>query len=202
MSEHPKNETDSILEELGYDLLDECRQAVSAACLSPEAPVLDVATGSGRMTGVLSENGYAVYSGDINCEAFLKLRARLGDLVSRGITFIPFDATRAPFPNESFEAVVCANGLHEMQNPRGVLSEMIRVCRRDGKLVITDFSEKGFEVMEEVHQRTHGKGHNLGSITAGEVSEMLSLHFSDVRHQCLLLNNVWIATGKSGGRYK
>ena len=160
-----KNKTDELLEELGYNLLHECRQAVALAGIDPEIPVLDVATGSGRMAGVLSERVHTVYSCDLDCAALLKIQDKLGDLVGSRIMFIPLNAEQMPFPSESFQAIACANALHEMQNPGLVLSEMIRVCARDGKLVVTDFNANGFEVMEQVHRQTHGKQHNRGSIT-------------------------------------
>lgn len=197
MPKYSKNQTDRLLSDLGYDLVEECRHAVSIADIDPEITVLDVATGSGRMAGVLSENVHTVCSGDISCDSLPKMRQRLGDIVGRGITFIPFDARHMPFPDESFGAVVCANALHEMQNPESVISEMTRVCSRDGRLVITDFNDRGFGVMEKVHQRTHGGEHNRGSITAEEIGRQLSLNFADIRHHTLALNDIWVAAGRA-----
>lgn len=195
--EYPKNRTDLLLGDLGFNLPEECREVLAIARLDPGTPVLDVGTGSGRMAGVLSDAGHTVYSGDVSCDAFLKLRDRLGDLGARRITFAPLDATCMPFPNGSFKAIVCANALHEMQEPKAVLSEMTRVCSRDGVLVVTDFNDKGFEVMAEVHRQLYGRDHTRGSIASDEISRDLSSCFSSVQHYGLALNNVWIASGKT-----
>jgi len=194
--EYSKNQTDVLLNDVGYDLLEECRQAVTIAGIDRDAPVLDVATGSGRMASVLSEFGHVVYSGDISCDAFLKVRDRLGGLVDRRMAFVLLDAAEMPFLDESFRAIVCANALHEMREPKAVLSEMIRLCSRNGRLIVTDFNDKGFEMMAQVHLQTHGREHSRGSITADEISHNLSLHFADVQHHSLALNHLWIASGK------
>lgn len=196
MAASGKNETDLLLEELGYDLHDEYAEALSLAELDLKWPVLEVATGSGRMAGMLSDMGYTVYSGDISCDAYVKMRERLGGPAAGRITFIPFDAVKMPFPSGAFRGLVCANALHEMQQPRSVLSELIRVCCDNGRLLITDFNDGGLDVMTEIHRRIHGRDHNRGCITACDVTRTLSEGFAQVEHRDLALTHVWVASGK------
>jgi len=52
----------------------------------------------------------------------------------------PGDPTRLNFPNHHFDAVICAGHLQQAPNPRGVLSEAVRVLKPGGVL-ITDAAE-------------------------------------------------------------
>jgi len=45
------------------------------------------------------------------------------------------------FPDERFDAVVTAHAFHELSNPRKVLSEMRRVLKPGGTLLIADFAK-------------------------------------------------------------
>ena len=58
------------------------------------------------------------------------------------------DATCLPFQDESFDAVFCIqNTLGNMEGIEGkVISEMRRVCRRKGRLILSVYSEDSFEI--------------------------------------------------------
>lgn len=50
------------------------------------------------------------------------------------------DAMKLPFPDASFDCVTIAFGLRNMENWRDALGEMSRVLRRDGHLLVLEFS--------------------------------------------------------------
>jgi demethylmenaquinone methyltransferase/2-methoxy-6-polyprenyl-1,4-benzoquinol methylase len=50
------------------------------------------------------------------------------------------DAMKLPFPDASFDCVTIAFGLRNMENWRGALVEMSRVLRRNGHLLVLEFS--------------------------------------------------------------
>ncbi len=50
------------------------------------------------------------------------------------------DAMKLPFPDASFDCVTIAFGLRNMENWRDALAEMSRVLRRDGHLLVLEFS--------------------------------------------------------------
>jgi SAM-dependent methyltransferase len=54
--------------------------------------------------------------------------------------------------------VVTMNAMHHFPNPDRALSEMVRVLKLVGKLVICDFSPEGFRLMDQI-QRAEGKTH-------------------------------------------
>ena len=47
-----------------------------------------------------------------------------------------------PFPDESFDGVIAANVIHLLDDPYKALSELDRVCRPDGKLIIPTYVNK------------------------------------------------------------
>jgi demethylmenaquinone methyltransferase/2-methoxy-6-polyprenyl-1,4-benzoquinol methylase len=50
------------------------------------------------------------------------------------------DAMKLPFPDASFDCVTIAFGLRNMENWRDALVEMSRVLKRDGRLLVLEFS--------------------------------------------------------------
>jgi demethylmenaquinone methyltransferase / 2-methoxy-6-polyprenyl-1,4-benzoquinol methylase len=86
----------------------------------------------------------------------LALQKRLPDAEVTGVDFVPemlelaqrkgvrqtvlADAMKLPFPDASFDCVTIAFGLRNMENWRGALAEMSRVLRRDGHLLVLEFS--------------------------------------------------------------
>ena len=60
----PPSATDTLLRSLGYSLIDEYLRVIQEASLSSGSNVLELATGSGRMTAVLTRLEYSVLTGD------------------------------------------------------------------------------------------------------------------------------------------
>lgn len=50
-------------------------------------------------------------------------------------------AENLPFPDDSFDAVVCVNSFHYFRQPREVLKEFRRVLQPNGWLVLTDWCD-------------------------------------------------------------
>lgn len=100
--------------------------AVLAAC--PPAKVLDAPAGTGRLACVLRDRGWEVSCADIDP----------GNFAAEGFPFERVDLNREiPYPSASFDAVVCANGLHRLFNPGRAIREFERVLRPGGRLHIT-----------------------------------------------------------------
>ena len=55
-----------------------------------------------------------------------------------GVAFTCADALRLPFREGSFDLVLCRDVLHHVSDKAGVVGEMVRVCRPDGRLVIIE----------------------------------------------------------------
>jgi ubiquinone/menaquinone biosynthesis C-methylase UbiE len=102
--------------------------------------VLDVATGTGRLPITLLNHadfqGYVI-GADLSRRmlsiAAYKLQA-FGDRVS----FIWTPAEALPFADDTFDMVTCLESLEFMADPKRVLSELVRVIRPGGILLITN----------------------------------------------------------------
>jgi ubiquinone/menaquinone biosynthesis C-methylase UbiE len=100
--------------------------------------VLDVATGNGGFITYLVENleDYVEIIGiDSNEDRLDTARKTLG---LENIHFQCMDAAHMDFADEYFDTVSIANSLHHMADPPGVLSEILRVCKPGGKIIISE----------------------------------------------------------------
>lgn len=98
--------------------------------------LLDVATGSGDLALAIEKNspGTRVVGADF-CRPMLEVARR------KGLTeLVEADGLHLPFADESFDAVTAAFGLRNMASWERGLSEMARVLKPGGHLLILDFS--------------------------------------------------------------
>jgi demethylmenaquinone methyltransferase/2-methoxy-6-polyprenyl-1,4-benzoquinol methylase len=58
----------------------------------------------------------------------------------RNLSFVEADATALPFGDDAFDAVTMSFGLRNVNEPRAALSELLRVTKPGGRLVICEFS--------------------------------------------------------------
>ncbi len=106
----------------------------------PNPLVLDVATGTARMAHTLfHEVGFRgrVVGVDLSrkmLEQAVQKTARWKDRT----LLLWDDASRLPFPADTFEAVTCLEALEFLPNPDGVLQEMVRVLRPGGLFLTTN----------------------------------------------------------------
>ena len=98
--------------------------------------IVDLATGTGDLALALQKKlPDAEVTGVDFLSEMLELAQRKG--VSKTILA---DAMKLPFPDASFDCVTIAFGLRNMENWRGALVEMSRVLRRNGHLLVLEFS--------------------------------------------------------------
>jgi ubiquinone/menaquinone biosynthesis C-methylase UbiE len=117
---------------------------VQAAHPEVRARVLDVATGPGHVAAAFAEAGCEVIGIDLT-SAPLSFAEQMR--ASRGLSTLHFqqgDAQKLPYSNGNFDIVVSRYALHHVEDPHQVLSEMARVCRSQGKVVIQDLIASEF----------------------------------------------------------
>lgn len=115
---------------------------VDLANVQPGEAVLDVASGTADLALAFAKQAGAatVWQTDIN-EAMLKVgRDRLADegLITPNALA---DAEKLPFTSESFDVVTVAFGLRNMTHKDIALSEMTRVLKPGGRLLVLEFSK-------------------------------------------------------------
>jgi ubiquinone/menaquinone biosynthesis C-methylase UbiE len=114
--------------------------------------VLDVGTGKGRFAIPLAREAVRVTTVDINAEEqrCARLEAEYAGVANR-IEFALADGCALPWRAGHFDAVTSWNVFHHLGFPERVFSEMLRVLKPGGKLVLADFSPGGFLLMDQIH---------------------------------------------------
>ena len=131
----------------GIDFYWRKRAANTVASWRP-VKIVDLATGTGDLA--------------------LALQTKLPDAEVTGVDFLPemlelaqrkgvrqtilADAMKLPFPDASFDCVTIAFGLRNMENWRGALAEMSRVLKRDGHLLVLEFSLPTISIVRTIYR--------------------------------------------------
>ncbi|MFN2283428.1 MAG: methyltransferase domain-containing protein [Anaerolineae bacterium] len=106
----------------------------------PDPLILDVATGTARLARTLfRQNGFRgrLVGLDLS-RKMLQQAVQTTEAWAHRITFIHQNAGQLPFPEATFDAVVCLEALEFMPDPDQVLREMVRVLRPGGVFLITN----------------------------------------------------------------
>lgn len=115
--------------------------------LRPSSPrrILDVATGTADFAiAALRLNPEEVVGVDIAEKMLNRGRTKLNRRgLERIVRLRSGDAENLDFPSASFDAAVVAFGVRNFENMTRGLQEMHRVLRRDGRIVILEFSRPG-----------------------------------------------------------
>ena len=119
------------------------RFAVRLAALKPNERLLDLAGGSGDLVMLFSKSIGAqgeLWLTDINASMLKVGRDRLLDA---GVLCpaLLCDAEKLPFPSNYFDVVTCAFGLRNMTHKDHALTEMQRVLRPGGRVIVLEFSK-------------------------------------------------------------
>jgi ubiquinone/menaquinone biosynthesis C-methylase UbiE len=139
----------------------------------PRDTALDVACGAGLVVCAFAEVVQAAAGIDLT-PAMIQ-RAQLLQR-QKGLTNVSWqvgDVVPLPFADESFSIVSCRYALHHMENPAAVVSEMVRVCARGGRVVLADMyassnpvKAAAFNRMEQRRDGSHVRAMPLSELEA------------------------------------
>lgn len=122
------------------------RAVVSAVAPRPGETILDLAAGTGTSSLPFQRAGAQVISADFSLGMLEAGKSRYPQL-----PFVAADATALPFADASFDAVTISFGLRNVQDPGLALTEMRRVARPGGRLVICEFSTPTWAPFQTVY---------------------------------------------------
>ena len=97
--------------------------------------ILDLAAGTGSSSVAFVRPGVSVIAADFSNGMLEEGRKRHPEL-----EFVFADATKLPFKEAEFDTVTISFGLRNVENTELALSEMFRVLKPGGKLVVCEFS--------------------------------------------------------------
>lgn len=113
---------------------------IVADLIKPEDDVLECACGTGLLSAVIAPKCRTLTATDFS-EKMLK-RAEKNCSSFHNITFRYADITALDFPDNSYDKVVAGNVIHLLDEPLKALSELERVCKPGGELIIPTYMNK------------------------------------------------------------
>ena len=108
--------------------------------IEPGDTVLECACGTGLLSAVSAEKCRRLTATDFSEKMLRKAEKNCRSF--RNITYAQADITALPCPDSCFDKVVAANVLHLLDNPLTALSELNRVCKDGGMLIIPTYMNK------------------------------------------------------------
>jgi demethylmenaquinone methyltransferase/2-methoxy-6-polyprenyl-1,4-benzoquinol methylase len=121
------------------------RKAVTEAlALTATDTVLDLAAGTATSSAALAKTGATV----IGCDFSLGM---LREGKGKGVELVAGDALKLPFADASFDAVTISFGLRNTADVQQALSEMRRVTKPGGRIVVCEFSHPTWKPFRTVY---------------------------------------------------
>ena len=154
--------------------------------------ILEIGTGKGHFAALLAKEGYKFTSIDIAEEAqgMAKMSLKYFDL-SKFATFKIENAENMSFEDDSFDIIFSVNTVHHLDNPFKVMDEISRIVTFEGKIVISDFSEEGFKILDKVHAsegKTHQKSkHDLRDMDSYLKQKKFKTEYYEDKFQHILI---------------
>lgn len=144
----------------------------------PGDKLLDLACGPGSLTLDLAPYVGSATGLDLTPAMLEQARAAQEKRGIEGIQWVQGDAAALPFPDGAFTLVTSSAAFHHFADPAKVLSEMARVCRSGGRVVVIDVTPEAekaeaYDRMERMRDPSHGHAHSIGEL--GGIGRRLGL---------------------------
>lgn len=110
--------------------------------------VLDV--GAGRC--IIAQELQTQFNVDVTC-------IDVSDLNETNMKLVVYDGKKIPFKENNFDTVMLVYVLHHCENPISVLKECVRVCKKNGTIII--FEDFGFIFFTYILDWISNKLHNV-----------------------------------------
>jgi ubiquinone/menaquinone biosynthesis C-methylase UbiE len=113
------------------------RAVVDSVTCEGRERLLDLACGTGELERRLAKSwpGLTVIGADLSRGMLERAQAKSESF------WVQAEARRLPLADEQFDFVICANSFHYFRSPTDVLTEMRRVLRPQGRLLLVDWCD-------------------------------------------------------------
>lgn len=141
--------------------------------LASNSKVLDLPCGAGRLLPMLLDKGFEVVASDYSQEMINASKGFYQDKLKNTpdkaarLSFTQQDILKTTFEDDSFDAVICNRLLHhypEAELRRNVLTELLRITRPNGRLIVSYFSNFALSAL-----RFHLKNKIKGVTASGRI---------------------------------
>jgi SAM-dependent methyltransferase len=156
----------------GYDIEKE-RNFIIEQAKPFDGRILEAGTGKGYFALALAREGrsFVTFDSSEDEQRFAKLNAAyfgLGDFIEFRIE----NAEHTSFSNGSFDTIFCVNTVHHLRDPFAVMEEFIRILSLEGRLVLADFNENGFKIIDKIYAQ-EGNLHEKGKVDLSDIRTYL-----------------------------
>ena len=135
-----------------------------AALAPPDGDVLEVAPGPGHVAIALAQRGYRVTGLDISA-SFLRIAHARARAAATTVTWVLGDAAELPFPDATYDVVLCRAAFKNFTAPARAIEQMYRVLRPGGTAVILDLCGSARRADVEAYVHTMGLGRLDAALT-------------------------------------
>jgi nitrogen fixation protein NifU and related proteins len=152
--------------------------------LPEDASILDVGAGKGHLSLAITRTGKKCTAVDNSSEEIYY--ARLNAIYYAFDDLIDFqeqDARQLKFDSDSFDAILSSAFFHHVIHPELVLDEMLRVCKSQGRILISDLNENGQQILNTAKKK-EGKEH----VMVGWPLEKIKKWFENKKFETKLLH--------------
>ncbi|MDD3088228.1 MAG: class I SAM-dependent methyltransferase [Candidatus Omnitrophica bacterium] len=176
----------------GYDLEAE-RDFILDESLPISGEILEIGTGKGHFALALAKRGYNFTTIDISSQEqeIAKLNIRYFGL-EKQVIFKIENAESLSFKDKSFGAIFSINVFHHLEKPLVVLNEITRLLCNGGKVILSDFSDKGLEIINACHS-SEGRRHDYFKHSLSEARDYFIKKGFSVRDSQTKVQRVVIA---------
>jgi len=162
----------NLYKKFGYDIEKE-RKFILDKAKPLYGNILEIGTGKGYLALELAKQGFKFTSIDISKEdqEFARLNLKYFGL-EKYVNFRIENAENLSFGDKSFDIIFLVNVVHHLTNPFRVMDEVIRVVTSGGKIILSDFTKDGFDIVDKV-LTSEGRRHEVSKITLTDIKRYL-----------------------------
>ena len=127
---------------------------VELAAISEKDVILDIASGTGDIAKLISKEypHTEIYMTDINIDMLAEGRDRsINESFYKNCHFCQLSGETMPFDDEAFDVITIGFGLRNFTNKEAGLKEMRRCLKKDGRLLILEFSKPTNPIFSKIY---------------------------------------------------